>query len=101
MPKEKEMKISKQDMDMIMSELNKLNKLSDDELNNVAGGFENWDDGASYGQEVMCPCCGNSNRESINNGARYRYGVYDVYYCRGCRTPFGVDNAGWTFSLRY
>ena len=83
-----------------MEEINKgFSKLSEDELDNVSGGFIS-EDGASWGYDVICPNCGNSNRDSIIIGRKYMYGEYDTFRCRACRTPFGVDVDGWAFSLR-
>ena len=96
MEKSKELIITKEEMTQIKS---KFHVLSDSDLNEVSGGFES-NDGVSWGYNVMCPNCGNDNINTIRIGPKFRYGIYDSFFCNACRQPFGVDGDGWTFSLK-
>ena len=70
-------------------------KLSDDQLEKVAGGFIE-DDGWAAGYEIVCPRCKADTKYSFNTFVMDNSVRLAGYECLNpaCRCVFGVDSAG-------
>ena len=80
-----------------------LKSLSPDDLDGVVGGFtfesvtasEDW----MNGQSVKCPYCGNSDKNTIHQGAVFR--TDSAYFiCNKCGKPFQFRVAKKDFNAR-
>ena len=77
--------------------------LSPDELEGVVGGFtfESVNASADWmdGQSVKCPYCGNTNKDTIHQGAVFR--ADSAYFiCNQCGKPFQYRVAKKDFNAR-
>ncbi|MCR5402321.1 MAG: hypothetical protein K6E91_00665 [Butyrivibrio sp.] len=67
-------------------------KLSDDDVDAVAGGFRQ-KSGRAYGFVIECPNCGRNTREGIFCWEDEMNEQTD-FYCDGCQCIWGVDEFG-------
>ena len=71
--------------------LKKRKRLTDEELENVTGGY--WEySGYSAGCWIECPFCGRTDESSFNTWADTQQGV-DQFRCK-CGGAFAVDTTG-------
>ena len=72
-------------------------KLSDDDLEGVAGGF--WEtDGWAANQWIQCPVCGRDAASAFNSWIESDRREMDGYRCQ-CGYVFGVDSNGQYWEL--
>ena len=71
--------------------LEKRNKISDDELSNVSGGYQEWG-GYAAGYEIKCPVCGRDQPGDFEYEEHNDANV-NGYKCV-CGHVFGVDSNG-------
>lgn len=78
--RENGVELTKEDAEVYFEELHQSRKLSDEELDNVAGGGCNNDSGYKKGQ--MCPKCHSTKITNASANSAY------CYHCTNCNSDF-------------
>ena len=66
-------------------------RLSDESLDQVNGGFQEWEDLASKGWEITCGSCGSSNWQDFSVGRNSSFLGFTEYTCNHCGFNFVMD----------
>lgn len=83
--RENGVELTKEDADGYFEELHQSRKLSDEELDNVAGGGCNNDSGYKKGQ--MCPKCKSTKITNASANSAY------CYHCTNCNSDFAPKSS--------
>ncbi|MCR5627783.1 MAG: hypothetical protein K6F99_10725 [Lachnospiraceae bacterium] len=66
-------------------------KLTKEQMEQILGGFQQTIEGASYGEEIVCPGCGNSDASKFYcDGDILAEVDKDLYECAVCGKKFAV-----------
>ncbi|MBO6148087.1 MAG: hypothetical protein J6O55_01965 [Lachnospiraceae bacterium] len=74
-------------------------KLEDDALEEVAGGFIS-KKGYSEGLKIVCPNCGKKRKGTIISKGDDGF-CTDYFYCNNCGTFFGADDEGHIYETEF
>ncbi len=72
-------------------------KISEEDLDNVSGGYYETS-GYASGYYIVCPNCGESRKNMINTWVESDVDELDGFQCINCGNIFGVNSSGKVWS---